>query len=109
MRLSAYRVAYCLVMFDLPTTTAQEKHDYVRFRRLLLQDGFMMLQWSVYARHCHSVEAFEGHAARVRRNLPPAGEVRILRMTDAQFRRMEIFRKRKRAKNEPPPGQLVFL
>ncbi len=109
MNLSAWNMAYCIVMFDLPTTSRRAKRDYIEFRRFLLQDGFQMLQWSVYSRHCRSREDLETHMKRVRRKLPREGEVRMLHMTDAQFARMETFRKRARTEADQPDGQLVFL
>ena len=57
MNLSAYRAMWLLAMFDLPVETKDNRRDYVRFRRVLLKDGFMMLQFSVYARYIPSEEA----------------------------------------------------
>src|SRR2546430_13570223 len=42
-----------------------------RFRKGLLKDGFMMLQYSVYARHCASEENAHVHIQRVERMVPP--------------------------------------
>ena len=39
-----------IVFFDLPMVTKTEKRAYVQFRRFLLNDGYDMIQWSVYAR-----------------------------------------------------------
>ncbi len=52
--LSAYRSLWLIAMFDLPTETLENKRDYTRFRKGLLKDGFMMLQYSVYARYLPS-------------------------------------------------------
>ncbi|WP_334082272.1 CRISPR-associated endonuclease Cas2, partial [Helicobacter typhlonius] len=41
-----------LVMFDMPTCSKKERKDYARFRKNLIKDGFMMLQYSVYMRIC---------------------------------------------------------
>ena len=57
--LSAYRSVWLMAMFDLPVETPDNKRDYVRFRKALLKDGFMMLQFSVYARYIPSEEAAE--------------------------------------------------
>ncbi len=54
MILSAYRFMWVVVMFDLPVDTKKARREYTRFRKKLLRDGFMMLQYSVYARHCAS-------------------------------------------------------
>ena len=45
-----------MVMFDLPTVTKQERLEYTRFRKYLLKEGFIQLQFSVYAKFCSSRE-----------------------------------------------------
>ena len=82
---------WIIVMFDLPTDTKRARRDYSLFRKFLLEDGFMMMQYSVYSRCCPSRENMEVHVTRVRRNLPPDGEIRVLPVTDKQFERMEVF------------------
>lgn len=39
-----------LVMFDLPTETAENRRNYTKFRKYLIKSGFMMMQQSVYVR-----------------------------------------------------------
>ena len=39
-----------IVFFDLPTETALDRRNYRRFRKLLTQNGFLMLQESVYCK-----------------------------------------------------------
>ena len=39
-----------IVFFDLPMVTKTEKRAYVQFRRFLLNDGYDMVQFSVYGR-----------------------------------------------------------
>ena len=33
-----------LVMFDLPTETAENRRNYTKFRKYLIKSGFMMMQ-----------------------------------------------------------------
>lgn len=79
-----------LVFFDLPTTSAKAKREYVLFRRFLLKDGYDMLQWSVYGRVVNGVDAVERHLKRLKANLPPAGSVRCLTVSEKQFAQMKI-------------------
>ncbi|WP_374493370.1 CRISPR-associated endonuclease Cas2 [Brachymonas sp.] len=39
-----------LVFFDLPVVTKAERRAYSVFRRFLLNDGYDMIQFSVYGR-----------------------------------------------------------
>ena len=60
-------------------------------------------------RHHASRENAEVHAGRIKRALPPDGEVRIVRITDKQFSMMEVFFGKKREKTEIAPEQLQFF
>lgn len=39
-----------MVFFDLPVVTKAERRAYTVFRRFLLNDGYDMIQYSVYGR-----------------------------------------------------------
>lgn len=41
-----------LVMFDMPTTTARERHNYRIFVKELEREGFVRIQFSVYVKIC---------------------------------------------------------
>lgn len=81
-RLSEYRVMWVLVFFDLPTETKRDRKLYSEFRKMLLNDGFVMFQFSIYMRHCQSKENLDVHIKRVKAALPPSGEVGLLTVTD---------------------------
>lgn len=108
-RLNAYRVMWMMVFFDLPTETKTDRRNAARFRKNLIQDGFTMLQFSVYTRHCSSSENTEVHRKRVLKSLPPKGSVNILAITDKQFGRMEIFYNTEARKLEGVPQQLELF
>jgi CRISPR-associated protein Cas2 len=97
------------VMFDLPTDSKSARRAYTDFRKMLLDDGFQQLQYSVYARPCPSKENLAVHVQRIERSLPPDGEVRILEMTDKQFERMRVFFGKRRVTTEIPPCQLELF
>ena len=109
MSISGYRAVWLFAMFDLPTDTAKARKAYMHFRKNLLKDGFTMIQYSVYVRHCASEENADVHYRRVRNFLPPEGEVRVLQVTDKQFGRMEIFWGKKRKPTPEAPRQLELF
>lgn len=90
-RLSEYRLMWILVFFDLPTETQKEKKAYFNFRKSLMKDGFTMFQFSIYIRHCASMENAEVHMKRIRSFLPQVGKVGILCITDKQFANIQLF------------------
>lgn len=100
---------WIIVLFDLPTTTKTDRKRYAVFRKKLMTDGFSMMQYSVYMRHCASDENAQVHAERVKNNLPPDGEVRIVKITDKQFSRIEVFYGKKRKLTEKPPAQMELF
>jgi len=96
-------------MFDLPVHSKRARADYARFRKALLSMGFTMLQFSVYARHCASEESARGIRQDVRGALPPAGQVRVVAITDRQFAKMEVYFGAKRKPTEDPPQQIMLF
>lgn len=104
-----WRSMWVIAMFDLPTDTPAERRAYTKFRKTLLEDGFTMMQYSVYTRHCASIENAEVHANRMGQAVPAEGEVRFLIITDKQFSRIRIFTGKTRASPPPPPSQLEFF
>lgn len=82
---------WILVFFDLPTETKQDRKDAALFRKQLQRDGFNMFQFSIYIRHCASMENAQVHIKRVKSFLPQYGHVGILCITDKQFGDIELF------------------
>jgi CRISPR-associated protein Cas2 len=82
---------WILVFFDLPTETQKEKKAYIDFRKYLMKDGFTMFQFSIYVRHCASIENAEVHMKRIQAILPKVGKVGILCITDKQFASIRLF------------------
>ena len=94
-RFSEYRIMWVLVFFDLPTDTKKERKNAALFRKRLIEDGFVMFQFSIYMRHCPSSENAQAHINRVKSFLPDLGQVGILCITDKQFGNMELFSEHK--------------
>lgn len=99
-RFSEYRIMWVLVFFDLPTDTKKERKNAALFRKRLIEDGFVMFQFSIYMRHCPSSENAQAHINRVKSFLPDLGQVGILCITDKQFGNMELFSEHKPRERE---------
>lgn len=85
----SYRFMRTLVLFDLPTDTQEDKKHYRHFRKLLIQNGFFMLQQSVYTRMLITPSAQQSVINTIRKNKPPSGIVQVLCVTEKQFATME--------------------
>ena len=108
-RFSEYRVMWLLVLFDLPTETKKDIREYTIFRKNLLRDGFTMFQFSIYVRHCASLENAEVHKKRVKSFLPRYGKVGIICITDKQFGSIELFYGNKPQVPNTPGQQLELF
>jgi CRISPR-associated protein Cas2 len=90
MAVKGERYMRVIVFFDLPTVSKKDKKIAADFRKFLLQDGYYMLQWSVYSRVCKGLAEVETHCNRLRAVLPNSGSIRLLTVTEKQYAGMEI-------------------
>lgn len=100
---------WLFVFFDLPVTTKTERKRASRFRKNLLEDGFAMMQFSVYNRHCASKESLNVHIRRVKAMIPPAGHVSLLSITDKQYGHIHNFWGARSSPVEQAPPQLELF
>ena len=79
-----------IVLFDLPVVSKKERKIYTQFRRFLLNDGYDMIQYSVYSRLCNGTDMTEKHMQRLSCSLPEKGSVRCLTVTEKQYSKMKF-------------------
>ena len=79
------RMGWMLALFDLPVTTKKQRKVAHQFRKFLLDDGYMMLQFSVYMRFCPSWERMNKHAQRLKIGAPSGGNIRVFFLTEKQW------------------------
>lgn len=79
-----------LVMFDLPTGSKEERKSYSEFRKFLIEDGYQMEQFSVYSRVTLGRDSMNSHVERLKGNLPSAGRVVALVLTEKQYEDREV-------------------
>lgn len=78
-----------LLFFDLPTETSKNRLDYTRFHKFLIKNGFIMMQKSVYSKLVINNVTSAAVKAKISKNLPPAGIIELLEVTENQFSRIE--------------------
>ena len=79
-----------LVFFDLPVTTKEESKQASHFRKYLIDDGFYMIQFSLYGRICATIENAKQHEERIKNHLPFKGSIRSLIITEKQYAGIKI-------------------
>ncbi len=75
-------------MFDLPVVTEKERKIATKFRNFLLDDGYIMMQYSVYSRICKNNDDMLKHVNRLKTNTPKNGNIRLLQITENQYNNM---------------------
>ncbi len=85
----SYRFMRMIVFFDLPTLTSADMREYRKFRKLLLKDGFFMLQESVYCKMALNHNIVQRTRAYIKSNRPSSGVVQFLVVTEKQFSKMD--------------------
>ena len=80
-----------IVAFDLPVLTKEQRKVAAKFRKYLLNDGYMMIQFSFYARPTVTFSRMKTHLRRLKYNLPPEGSVRSIYVTQAQWEEPILF------------------
>lgn len=66
----SYRYMRMILMFDMPTDTAEERKAYRKFRKFLLSEGFIMHQFSVYSKLLLNHTANTAMVGRLKANNP---------------------------------------
>ena len=107
--LSGYRLMWILVMFDLPVTTKAQARAATKFREYLLDEGFEMSQFSIYARFCSGKEQYEAHVRDIEFHLPEKGDVHVLGFTDRQYENIIRYSGQARRRQRKNPGQLALF
>jgi CRISPR-associated protein Cas2 len=103
--LSAYRLMWVTVMFDLPVVEKADQKAAANFRKTLLDMGFEMAQFSVYMRFCTSQAQSDTYAKRIEAALPEGGKVNVLTFTDKQYERIVTYHGRAKQAPGKAPDQ----
>ena len=110
MAINGWRAMWIIAVYDCPMTQEEQRHDYNQFRRLVLQENFIQLQFSVYARHFASMETAQAAIKRLARCIPEGAKVAFFLITDKQFgMTREFFGPRRTAKSVSKPEQVELF
>lgn len=78
-----------ILFFDLPTETSEERRAYRQFHHFLIDEGWLMLQFSVYSKLTLNNTQATSVKNRVMKNRPKNGDIIILKVTEKQFASMD--------------------
>ena len=108
--MSSNKFMRLLVFFDLPVQTKEERGQATKFRNFLIQDGYYMIQYSLYGRICPTIENAKLHEDRLKYNLPFKGSIRSMIITEKQYSNIKILLGVKKKKDKKVvEGQISFF
>lgn len=74
-----------ILFFDLPTKTSADKRNYRYFKRDLINEGFIMMQESVYCKLVMNYSAAEIFLAKIKKISPKKGLIQCMCITEKQY------------------------
>lgn len=97
-------------MFDLPTETSTDKRNYRKFRRFLVENGYSMMQYSVYSKIILNRTVLNFQKTKLNQSAPPKGYVDTLIVTEKQYVNIEtIVGDKRRSDQENSTNRMVVL
>lgn len=84
------RILRLLLFFDLPVSTPSARKEAALFRKFLIEDGYIMEQYSVYSRIAICRSSAETHISRLKKNLPTSGAVTLFVLSESQYARRQL-------------------
>lgn len=78
-----------IIFFDLPNVYTNDKRNYTKFRRFLINEGFIMMQESVYSKLMMNAQQIQLLIQRIKRNAPKKGIIQVLNVTENQYAQIE--------------------
>lgn len=96
-------------MFDMPMETSDERKAYRKFRKFLIDEGFIMHQFSVYSKLLLNNSASNAMLERLKANNPKKGNITLLTVTEKQFARMVYLYGQRDTSIGNTDARLVFL
>jgi len=87
--MSDFRIMRVLLFFDLPMLSDAEIRRYTRFRKYLLKNGYIMMQYSIYSKILPNRDTSCWHLKDLEKNLPPDGSVMVMTVTEKQYQSIQ--------------------
>ena len=100
---------WVLVMFDMPVQTKTQRKYATKYRNMLLDQGFTMVQFSIYAKYLINATGLRSMLPLLKLQIPDEGEVRIFKLTDEQWAGAYRFFGPREIGQEPEPPLLTLF
>lgn len=85
-----YKFMRLIVFFDLPMVSKKDAKAYRDFHDLLIESGYIMMQYSIYSKIFNNRDSCVKHQETIRKYLPKKGHIRMMMVTEKQYSSIEI-------------------
>lgn len=75
---------YLLVIYDLSMASSNERHKYVKFRKIVLGRGYEMVQYSFYKKYLKDLKSADYEIKSLERITPKNSRVHVIKLTTQQ-------------------------
>lgn len=106
---NGWRIVWLIVVYDCPMSEREERRDYTIFRKKILQENFLQLQYSLYARHFSTYSQATAVIDRMQNNVPPGASVSFFFVTDKQWAMTQEFYGPKKTMQKPNEYEQISL
>lgn len=79
-----------IVFFDLPNVYYKDRKNYQKFHKFLINDGYIMLQESVYSKLALNLQQAELNINKIKKNSPQKGVIQVMNITEKQYADIEF-------------------
>ncbi|MGL4768791.1 MAG: CRISPR-associated endonuclease Cas2 [Mycoplasmoidaceae bacterium] len=80
-----YNIMRIIVMYDITSDNALDNQAYNYYRKLLLKNGYIMMQYSVYSKCINSKTKFSAEIKKISQKIPKKSRIRVLFVTEKQY------------------------
>jgi CRISPR-associated protein Cas2 len=106
---NGWRIVWLIAVYDCPMTEREERREYTIFRKKILQENFLQLQYSLYARHFSTYAQASAVIGRLQSNVPKGASVAFFFVTDKQWAMTQEFYGPKKTKQRPDEYEQIGL
>lgn len=104
-----FRFMRVIVMFDILVNTSEEKRDYRVFRKWLIKDGFIMMQYSIYSKLVLNESSAKLLRKRIEEQKTKKGLIQVLQLTENQFQDIYCIQGKSKTDIINTTDRVVFL
>lgn len=98
-----------MLFFDLEVDTNEKLRQYNKFRKFLINEGFIMYQYSIYVKLLLNPQISKLYIKKIRDNSPNTGVISVIVITEKQFSRIVDITGRRKSEVDDTLNRIIFF